>query len=348
MIAQLCNSHGFFHGWTPTAYHHQIFRRIVPQIEEQYEGNCIVVDDTWIKKITDEDTFVTMYPNVMREDIEHIFFVNLVDPASADWPLDTCQEQIQQLTTARQRHRLPGKSKFDFWAYYCQHEFAHYNDLTLPWTGHKLFLTYNRKPMDHRVKLVNQLKVDPYLMKRGIVTLGNRNPSKALTIDENLVIQNDNVSGEVGIPNDICSLGNHSIWQQSLINVVTETIVHGNFLSEKIWKPVIGRRPFLLVGPPGSVNKLKDLGFKTFGDYWNESYNNVICPTDGRPNQLDTDESVKRIYAILSELNKLTTAQLKEIYNDMKSILNYNHTHFFNEFARDNEARIDTIVKDAQ
>ncbi len=333
MIAQLCNSHGFFHGWTATNYHHEIFRAITTQIEQQYTGNCIVVDDTWLHNIRNEELFVTMYPNVMREHVEHIFFIGLVDEPTCNY--NDNQDIIQQLVVAKHKHSIINKSKFSFWAYFCQSEFRKdYYKLDLPWTGDKLFLSYNRKPVSHRIKLVEQLKIYD-LLDQGIVTLGNDDPQKAITIKENLEELNGGADGDVGIPNDIRSLGNHNVWQDAFINVVTETVTHGNFLSEKIWKPIIGKRPFLLVGPPGSFEQLHNWGFKTFSNFWNEDYN-----------EFGEDAQIEEICKILFRMNKHPIAHLRILYDEMQEILNHNHNHFFTHFVKDNRKLIDTIVED--
>ncbi len=332
-IAQLCNSHGFFNGWLPTKYHHEIFRNITAQIEKQYTGNCIVVDDTWISKISDEESFVAMYPNVMREHIDHIFFINLLDDPSHNY--SDGQNIIQQLTVAKHKHSMINKSKFSFWAYFCQCEFwKDYHQLDLPWTGDKLFLTYNRKPAPHRTKLVSALDHHD-LLGCGIITLGNIDPRCAITLDENIAILSENIDGDVGVPNDIVTLGDHGLWQNAFVNIVTETVTHGNFLSEKIWKPIIGKRPFMVVGPPGSLEQLHDWGFKTFSDFWPEEYN-----------YHNENDQIDEICKILSMLDEKSIPRIRAIYDEMKDVLEYNHNHFFTTFVKDNRKLIDTIVKD--
>lgn len=346
MIAQLCNSHGFFHGWSPTPYHHQIFREITAQVEEIYDGRCIIVDDTWISNIANEEAFVAMYPNVMRQDIEHIFFVNLLDPSSKDMDRDY-QEIITQLVVAKNTHIIPTKSQFSFWGHFCQTEFARYkgtNGNPSPWIGDKLFLSYNRKPTSHRVTLVRTL-TESGLVCDNVVTLGNPDPAKAVVIRKNKkILDRDTAAEDFGIPNDIASVGDSGIWKQCFINVVTETVTNGNFLSEKVWKPIIGKRPFMLVGPPRTLEKLRSWGFKTFDSYWPETYNNLVHEL--KPWMLHEEASCQSITRNLLELNALTLKELKDMYDDMKPILEHNHNHFFGEFARMNEARIKTIVQD--
>ena len=37
--------------------------------------------------------------------------------------------------------------------------------------------------------------------------------------------------------------------------------------------------PFIVLGPKGYLHNLKRLGFKTFGTFWNESYDDVSFVT---------------------------------------------------------------------
>jgi len=281
-----------------------------------------------------------MYPAISLYDVDHIFFISLVDPSS--WHPDAKQE-IMEWSHAKEQHDIIVNSKFSFWGYYAQHEFFQYRDIDLPWIGDKLFLSYNRKPYVHRQKLFNEL-VEHNLIGHGIVTLGNDDPELAITIDENEGIGNNNVGGEVGVPNNIESLGNHNIWQQALINVVTETITYENFLSEKIWKPIIGKRPFLLIGPPGTLNRLQDWGFKTFNHWWDESYNTVTYKD--QPWRLNEEESIELVSNILSDLASKSKSELITMYNEMKDVIEYNHQHFYYRFTTQNRQRIDTIVED--
>jgi len=339
MIAQICNSHGFHNSWISTPYHHEIFREIISQVEEEYSGNCIVIDSTWLPIISDIDDFSNMYPTISFYDVDHIFFVSLVDPSS--WHPDAKQE-IMNWSHAKKQHDIIVNSQFSFWGYYAQHEFLQYRDIDLPWTGDKLFLSYNRKPYTHRIKLHKELEMCDKL-RHGIFTLGNDDPSKAITIDENEDIDNNNIGGDVGVPNNIESLGNHNIWQQALINVVTETITYEHFLSEKIWKPIVGKRPFMVIGPPGTIQRLQDWGFKTFDRWWSEGYNLV---TYEEKHRLNEELSINLVATILTALSQKSQEELKQMYHEMKEVLEHNHRHFFNVFLEQNKNRISTIIQD--
>lgn len=88
-------------------------------------------------------------------------------------------------------------------------------------------------------------------------------------------------------------------------------------LSEKILHAIKNRRPFLLYAAPHSLKTLKHFGFKTFGDYWDESYDYIV----------DTQERIKKINRVAEYINSLDINELREMYDNMKPILLHNiHT----------------------
>ena len=67
-------------------------------------------------------------------------------------------------------------------------------------------------------------------------------------------------------------------YRKTFLSIVTETLYDDKilFLSEKIWKPIYMEHPFMVLGNPHTLKYLKNLGFKTFDKWWDESYDNVI------------------------------------------------------------------------
>ena len=62
------------------------------------------------------------------------------------------------------------------------------------------------------------------------------------------------------LANDIISLGDPNYWNKHFCAVVTESVMHSDvFLSEKTFKPLIGLRPFIILGDGGLYDKLKEL-----------------------------------------------------------------------------------------
>jgi hypothetical protein len=96
----------------------------------------------------------------------------------------------------------------------------------------------------------------------------NSPPLRVLNIDagkSNLAPNAD--ATQNGIANDIMSLGHHHNWSCCFLNVVTETqfdISARYFVSEKIYKPIVGCRPFLVYATDGAVEWLSQRGFETY------------------------------------------------------------------------------------
>ncbi len=63
-------------------------------------------------------------------------------------------------------------------------------------------------------------------------------------------------------------------YEDSWFTVVTETLYQPDsvFLTEKSFKPIANLHPFLLVGFTGALETLRDLGYKTFSPWFDESY----------------------------------------------------------------------------
>ena len=130
------------------------------------------------------------------------------------------------------------------------------------------YMCLNRKPHWHRQKLYNKLQsLD--LLQHGIVSMGGSGTAtRSLDVDTDHDNLAPNASREhYGIPNDIVSLGHVENWQRHFVNIVTETFYDINqtgFVSEKIYKPVVGCRPFLVYDPDGGTQWLRDHGFESY------------------------------------------------------------------------------------
>jgi hypothetical protein len=64
------------------------------------------------------------------------------------------------------------------------------------------------------------------------------------------------------------------------IELVAETYTLGTtfFPTEKTIRPIVGNKPFVVYGPVGHLQNLKNLGFKTYSDFWDEGYDNYQGP----------------------------------------------------------------------
>ena len=110
----------------------------------------------------------------------------------------------------------------------------------------------------------------------------------------------------------------------ALWNVVTETVFYYDklHLTEKIFKPIVMKQPFMLIAAPGNLAYLRSYGFKTFEGIIDESYD-LIQDNDAR-----IDAVVKQLtwYCTLSDSDK------KSVISAVNDIVEYNFRHFYGEF----------------
>ena len=88
----------------------------------------------------------------------------------------------------------------------------------------------------------------------------------------------------------------------------------GHFLTEKTFKAISGKHPFILVGRPGLVESLRTLGYKSFAPHINESYD-----------WIEDDEL--RLEAIMNEVERLcnfTDIEWMDFQTNVQSIVEHN------------------------
>ena len=119
----------------------------------------------------------------------------------------------------------------------------------------------------------------------------------------------------------ICLPGNVKQWYlDSYVHFVTETVFTTSikcFLSEKIFRPIINLQPFLLFGDSGGLEKIRQLGFKTFGPFIDESYDL----------ELDMSKRLLLLEKEVLKLHNMTLLEIHEWYYSITDILVHNQQH---------------------
>jgi hypothetical protein len=105
------------------------------------------------------------------------------------------------------------------------------------------------------------------------------------------------------------------------INIVTETLfdVDSIFISEKTYKPIYLCQPFIIFGNPHTLKKLKELGYKTFEKWWDESYDV----------ELNINKRFDKIVNILEQISEWDMNKCFKIKKEMQDILVHNYKHMF-------------------
>lgn len=96
------------------------------------------------------------------------------------------------------------------------------------------------------------------------------------------------------------------------------------FATEKIFKPLLAGRPFIINANPGFLENIHSLGFRTFSRWWDESYDSIS----------DIDDRHDIILKNLNFINSCSNIDLLNLYNDMLPTLKHN-AELANKFMKD-------------
>jgi hypothetical protein len=129
-----------------------------------------------------------------------------------------------------------------------------------------------------------------------------------------------NFAKETGHPMQSCWLDLFDQSAESLLYLVTETVATGrrHHLTEKTFKPMALGMPFIIVGTQGSLRYLRSYGFKTFGDLWDESY-------DDEPDDAKRIEKIAQVLKMLDGLGE----HRQDIFESAHEIIEHNWNHFY-------------------
>ena len=149
-------------------------------------------------------------------------------------------------------------------------------------------------------------------------------------LDKNLQSLYDNVSVETfkhRMIDDEFEGYYHHFLQRSYVNIVNETVYNYKLpkLTEKIVYPILIKRPFILIGSTGSLQYLRSMGFKTFNNVIDESY-------DSEP---DPNKRMGMIFEQIEKISNMDEAQLNRIVKDTEWICEHNHNLFCDPSIKD-------------
>jgi len=200
----------------------------------------------------------------------------------------------------------------------------------------KLYLCYNRHWNSNRQNFVYELWKNN-LLNRGLISL------PAATYEQHVRINQydywkpwvqkitdvteilDNVSAFLSeLPlildsptfENMADKSNTSHYLDSYISVVTETWGNNNtvFVTEKTYKAIMAEHPFMILSSQYFLRHLKNVGFKTYGDWLDESYDNE--PIEGNRARMIVKE--------LDRLSRMSTEQFRNFWQGTREIALFN------------------------
>lgn len=126
------------------------------------------------------------------------------------------------------------------------------------------------------------------------------------------------------------------LYQNTAINLITESkytseilSIQTNFISEKIFRALAFPRPFIVIAERHTLKNLHKMGFKTFSDIIDESYDD-----------LPDSERMDRIQEIILDLSKKSKEEIYNMWEICIDIYEHNrksifyHAHSFEDFFK--------------
>jgi hypothetical protein len=119
-----------------------------------------------------------------------------------------------------------------------------------------------------------------------------------------------------------------TLHNKSFVSIVNESRFAqptGNY-SEKVLHSIFFKHPFILVAPPYTLKYIRETGLKTFGDFWDESY-------DEEPIH---SVRMAKILKLIDYIGNKSIEELEQLRLEMEPVLRYNlgllkkRKHIFN------------------
>ena len=201
----------------------------------------------------------------------------------------------------------------------------------------KDYLFYNGKLRPHRLYAVSEL--DRYnVLNNGIVSLtATEYTNGVVSLQECVNELNKHNAGSLHLDNfvknfkpmildipadkfslDVINETNFNHYGNTYFSVVSETTVSRRFITEKIYKAIYNLHPFVIVGPAKMLELLRQQGYYTFEELFDESYDNEL-------------DHVKRIDLVVQQIVKfcnMPASHKRDKCNEIMHKLYYNKENY--------------------
>lgn len=212
---------------------------------------------------------------------------------------------------------LPNTISIPNWFWYneskCYRDNGYQNYLPHLTNKSKKFFMPIRKCNIHRKQLFNKIQPELSSAVWSFVELGTRLP---------------------GYPNDQIEnqrYFNPDWYDSTYFSVVCESTACSTdpqFITEKTFKPIAYYHPYIILGQPGILSTLTNMGFSTFPEVFNEAYDK----------ELDLE---KRINMIIDEIKNFNPRLINQ--PSVQEKLQHNHNLFFNDTLVTNQIRAELV-----
>ena len=114
-------------------------------------------------------------------------------------------------------------------------------------------------------------------------------------------------------------LGPNFEWAKKTYNAKN---ISPGFITEKVWKAVSCKKPFILAATPYILRDFKKLGYKTFDGFIDESYDEIE----------DDKLRLKALVTEVERINNLPSEEYQQLLEGVKEVVNYNHSLYIKQW----------------
>lgn len=266
--------------------------------------------------------------SVFKKYIEKTGYTSRVKLLFHNWALRSCSKHWENIKT---------DSEYKFYADIPHKEsIVLESDIDLTKKRNHKFLSFNNKVRQHRTIFLSILK-NLNIIDKNLISFDIRdNIQSQLDRVENSVLENggdddlvkkwqtiysdESLVRSVDIESVKMARGHgwdrQEVYLDSYINITTETLFFEDcwYISEKIFKPIANLQPFINIGSPNTLFELRKLGFKTFSDFWDESYDSETNPII----------RMKKLEKIITDLSNMSINNIHALYEKALPICIHN------------------------
>jgi len=321
-----------------------IFDSTAKQVDKQFPNDRnLVINTTWFGPQFSNGEWKKA--NSFDQDFDNLFLLSVIDPLHLqNEDLDLLIKKYNIKNVYRIGMFEGSEHEWNFHALIGKDLMPNYTEeQVLMQDPTYIYMLYQRKPRYHRIEITEILR-QRNLLQDGIVTLGGPDSEtkweghhkdwEVLKIEdypENYLGTGGPKDAFGGVPDDLVTVGRLDLWQSHFLNISSETVFdewEPLLVTEKMWKPIIGLRPFIVHGNPKTYSWMRKNGFKTFNNYWKHI----------DVENLGAHDTVYRVIEFLK------TQDLSKMYIDMLADLRYNKERFY-EFSSEQEYKMENIFE---
>ena len=142
--------------------------------------------------------------------------------------------------------------------------------------------------------------------------------SEELIVKRTIDYNEENIPGLFAYANET-----QGLYDNSYFSLISETLFvePGRFITEKTYKSLFAGHPFIFIGQSGILRLLKEHGYKTFPEMFDESYD-------------DIEDHSERFNAVINEVIKFcnkSDEEKQEIYKTVLPSIEHNQKLFFSD-----------------